>query len=354
MTAEGDSGTTPLSFTVSLTAPDSKPVSVAFATADGSARTPDDYQATSGSLKFNPGETSKTVTVPIRGDTLNETDETLSLLLSSPSNAVLGRTQAFGVIADNEQSPQGYWFVAADGGVFAFGDARFFGSTGGMRLQPADRRHGRRRPRATATGSSRRDGGIFAFGDAAFFGSTGDIRLNQPIVGMAADAVRQGLLVRRRRRRHLRLRRRRLLRLHRRHPPAQPIVGMAATPSGKGYWLCAPVTAPSTTSATPVTTGRRPSRLRSPASSRAGAATATGCPDLTERSTPSVTPVASGAPGNLAQPVVGSAASPKGGGYWLVARDGGIFAFGDSRFYGSTGNIRLNQPIVGMTATSAR
>src|SRR5205814_7435574 len=54
-----------------------------------------------------------------------------------------------------------------------------------------------------------------------------------------------------------------------------------------------------------------------------------------------------------AQPVVGLAASPKGGGYWLVARDGGIFSFGDGRFYGSTGNIRLNQPIVGMTATSA-
>ena len=60
-----------------------------------------------------------------------------------------------------------------------------------------------------------------------------------------------------------------------------------------------------------------------------------------------------GGTGNLAQPAVGLASSPKGGGYWLVARDGGIFAFGDSRFYGSTGNIRLNQPIVGMTATSA-
>ena len=60
-----------------------------------------------------------------------------------------------------------------------------------------------------------------------------------------------------------------------------------------------------------------------------------------------------GSAGNLAQPAVGMAPSPKGGGYWLVARDGGIFAVGDSRFYGSTGNIRLNQPIVGMTATSA-
>jgi hypothetical protein len=39
---------------------------------------------------------------------------------------------------------------------------------------------------------------------------------------------------------------------------------------------------------------------------------------------------------------------PDGGGYWLVASDGGIFAFGDAAFEGSTGNITLNRPIVGM------
>ena len=51
----------------------------------------------------------------------------------------------------------------------------------------------------------------------------------------------------------------------------------------------------------------------------------------------------------LAQPIVGMAAARSGNGYWLVARDGGIFTFGDARFYGSTGGIRLNQPIVGMS-----
>ena len=45
------------------------------------------------------------------------------------------------------------------------------------------------------------------------------------------------------------------------------------------------------------------------------------------------------------------AATPTGAGYWLVASDGGIFTFGDAGFYGSTGAIRLNQPIVGMAAT---
>ena len=43
--------------------------------------------------------------------------------------------------------------------------------------------------------------------------------------------------------------------------------------------------------------------------------------------------------------------SPGPGGYWMVASDGGIFSFGNARFYGSTGNIKLNQPIVGIAAT---
>ena len=53
----------------------------------------------------------------------------------------------------------------------------------------------------------------------------------------------------------------------------------------------------------------------------------------------------------LNQPVVGMAATPSGNGYWLVASDGGIFAFGDAGFHGSTGNIVHNQPVVGMAAT---
>jgi hypothetical protein len=53
----------------------------------------------------------------------------------------------------------------------------------------------------------------------------------------------------------------------------------------------------------------------------------------------------------LNAPIVGMAATPDGGGYWLVASDGGIFTFGDAQFHGSTGAIHLNQPIVGMAAT---
>ncbi|HEY1733582.1 MAG TPA: hypothetical protein VGG23_03965, partial [Acidimicrobiales bacterium] len=73
---------------------------------------------------------------------------------------------------------------AADGGIFAFGDAIFHGSTGGMPLN---------RPMVGMTTITdgagywlvASDGGIFAFGDAAFEGSTGNITLNRPIVGMA-------------------------------------------------------------------------------------------------------------------------------------------------------------------------
>ena len=79
---------------------------------------------------------------------------------------------------------QGYWMVASDGGVFAFGDAKYYGSMGGIRLNqpivgmaPDD-----------ATGGYwlvASDGGVFSF-NAPFYGSTGAIKLNQPIVGMEA------------------------------------------------------------------------------------------------------------------------------------------------------------------------
>jgi hypothetical protein len=53
----------------------------------------------------------------------------------------------------------------------------------------------------------------------------------------------------------------------------------------------------------------------------------------------------------LNKPVVGAAPTPDGGGYWLVASDGGIFSFGDAVFQGSTGALVLNKPIVGMAST---
>ena len=53
----------------------------------------------------------------------------------------------------------------------------------------------------------------------------------------------------------------------------------------------------------------------------------------------------------LNQPVVGMASTHDAGGYWEVATDGGVFSFGDAQFHGSTGSIRLNKPMVGMAVT---
>ena len=88
-------------------------------------------------------------------------------------------------------SRQGYWMVGADGGIFSFGDARFFGSTGDIKLnQPIVGMA------ATPTGNGywlvASDGGIFTFGDARFLGSTGDIKPNQPIVGIASSPSGNG------------------------------------------------------------------------------------------------------------------------------------------------------------------
>jgi hypothetical protein len=133
---------------------------------------------------------------------------------------------------------QGYWLVASDGGVFSYGDAKFYGSTGAISLN---------RPIVgmAATPDAKgywlvaSDGGIFTFGDATFYGSTGALRLKQPVVAMAAtsdgkgywlvasdggiftfgDATFYGSTG--------------ALQLTR------PVIGMAPTSDGKGYWLVA-------------------------------------------------------------------------------------------------------------------
>ena len=56
---------------------------------------------------------------------------------------------------------------------------------------------------------------------------------------------------------------------------------------------------------------------------------------------------------HLNAPIVGIAATADGGGYWLVAKDGGVFNFGDAKFYGSRGGQALNAPVVGIAADNA-
>ena len=149
----------------------------------------------------------------------------------------------------------GYWLVASDGGVFTFGNARFFGSTGAIVLnQPIVGMA------STPTGRGywmvASDGGVFCFGDARFFGSTGAIVLNQPIVGMAS------------------------------------------TPTGRGYWMVA-------SDGGVFTFGD--ARYLGSAVGRA----------------------------ELTYPVTGIAATPNGAGYWVLDSAGLAFTFGDAPVFGS-------------------
>jgi hypothetical protein len=205
---------------------------------------------------------------------------------------------------------RGYWLVGGDGGVFSYGDAGFFGSTGGMLLN---------KPivgmATTPTGKGywlvASDGGIFSFGDATFFGSAGGTRLNKPVVGMAASPTGQGYwlvasdggifgygdagffgsaggL-----------------------PLNKPVVGMAPSPTGRGYWLAA-------TDGGVFTYGD------------AGFFGSAG--GLT-----------------LQSPVTSIASSPSGLGYWLAGGDGAVFSYGDALFDGSAADVHPSAPIVSIT-----
>ncbi len=94
----------------------------------------------------------------------------------------------------------------------------------------------------------------------------------------------------------------------------RPIVDMAATPSGRGYWLVA-------------SDGGIFSFGDAHYYGSTGAL-------------------------SLNKPVVAMASTPDGRGYWLVASDGGIFSFGDAHFQGSTGGVPLNRPIVALAPES--
>src|SRR5205807_1549882 len=78
------------------------PVTVHYATANGTAAAGSDYTATSGDVTFAAGQTSKTVTVAVLGDRLAESTETFVVNLSAPTNAFIGDGQGVGTILDNE------------------------------------------------------------------------------------------------------------------------------------------------------------------------------------------------------------------------------------------------------------
>ncbi|MGH8991269.1 MAG: Calx-beta domain-containing protein, partial [Acidimicrobiia bacterium] len=349
---EGDAGTSSAVFTVALAAPSGSGVSVRFRTSAGSAALGGDFSGVNGIVSFSPGETAKTVAVPVVGDTAEEPDETFSLTLSEPVGGPMSDAEAVGRILDDDPKRFGYRLVASDGGIFAFGDAPFYGSTGNVKLNKPINGMA---PTPSGAGywMVASDGGIFSFGDAGFFGSTGAMNLRDPIVGLTPTPSGQGyrmvtgggevfsfgdaprlpvesLAAR----------------------PAEPIMGISSTPSGAGYWLVGRdgnVTnfgdAPALGSTGPLS---EPIANIAATPSGGGFWVVTSGGGIFSFGDARFLGSLSGTP--LNRPVVGLAPTATGNGYWMVASDGGIFAFGDAFFLGSTGGINLNQPVVGMTS----
>ncbi len=107
MLVEGDSGSQDLAFTLTLSKTSTETVTVNFATEDGSAKSGADYQTTAGFVTFDPGETSKTILVPVQGDTLSEADETFFVRLTGATGAIIpfGGERGTGTIKDNDPLP---------------------------------------------------------------------------------------------------------------------------------------------------------------------------------------------------------------------------------------------------------
>ena len=102
--AEPTTGSRNALFTVRLSAAETATVTVDFTTSDGTATAGQDYTATSGTLTFQPGQTVQTISVPVLADGPGEPDETFTVTLSNPSNAVVGDGTATGTITEGAQA----------------------------------------------------------------------------------------------------------------------------------------------------------------------------------------------------------------------------------------------------------
>jgi chitinase len=100
---EGNSGTTTKAvFQLSLSNPSSQYVSVDYDTDNGTATAPGDYKARTGTRVFQPGQTTKTITVPVVGDNTQESNETFTVSLLDPDNAEIVDGEGLGTITDND------------------------------------------------------------------------------------------------------------------------------------------------------------------------------------------------------------------------------------------------------------
>jgi N-acetylmuramoyl-L-alanine amidase len=208
----------------------------------------------------------------------------------------------------------GYWIASSNGGVFDFGAAGFFGSTGGITLDAPIVGMA-----AAPTGGGywlvASDGGVFAFGTAGFHGSTGGIALVAPIVGMVATPTGGGYWLVASDGGVFAFGSARFYGSMGGMPLDAPVVDMGATPTGGGYWLVASDGGVFAFGSAPFegSMGGRP----------------------------------------LVKPVVTMAADPSTGGYWLFTSDGGVFAFG-APFLGSMGGQPLHRPVIDASATDGQ
>ena len=206
---------------------------------------------------------------------------------------------------------QGYWEVAADGGVFAFGNARYYGGLAGRALA-APVVGMATTPDGLGYWLVSADGGVFAFGDAPFLGGMGGDGIEAPMVGIAATPAGDGYWLVSADGGVFTYGRARYFGGMAGYGLASRIVGVAATPDGSGYWLVS-------ADGGVFTYGR--------------ARYFGGMGGL-----------------RLAAPMVGIAASPTGRGYWMASADGGVFTYGDAGFWGAPGGFALNQPVTAMSA----
>ena len=103
---EGDTGSATMTFTVRLTPAAVAPVTVEWATSDGTATAGTDYTAGNGTLTFDAQDSSKTFTVTVAGDEVDEPNETFTVTLSNASGATLGNATATGTITDDDPTPR--------------------------------------------------------------------------------------------------------------------------------------------------------------------------------------------------------------------------------------------------------
>ncbi|MBF0416197.1 MAG: hypothetical protein HQL79_10575 [Magnetococcales bacterium] len=117
---EGDAGTTNAVLTITIDYPSTRTILVQYNTGDDTATVGSDYTFTNGTVTFAPGETSKTVSVPIFGDTLDEGNETFMLLLHTVSGAVIVKDTGVGTIVDDDTGKGAVWDRAVWDGTDVF------------------------------------------------------------------------------------------------------------------------------------------------------------------------------------------------------------------------------------------